>query len=223
LAVLLSINAGAPAVLPGSKETTGIVKIPRSGPQLIDHAGLLGDAILNRKHHGGPDQAIYLYTDADYDFWAGELGTRPEPGLFGENLTIGGIGSSTDLAVGDRLAIGDVVLELTSHRTPCATFARRMGDPKWVRRFALALRPGAYARVLSGGSIEAGMAATHTPFAGERVTLAAYMALDGERNIPRATMERMLRAPIHVKDRARFEALLAQPETQSNSQSKTKE
>jgi MOSC domain-containing protein YiiM len=210
VAHLVSLNLGTPTVLAGSKEKTGIVKHPHSGPVLVDAQGLVGDAVLNRKHHGGVDQAVYLYTDADYDFWAGELGERPAPGTFGENLTIAGIGSSADLAVGDQLAIGDVLLELTSHRTPCATFARRMGDAGWVRRFARALRPGAYARVLAPGAIEAGMAVTHTPYAGERVTMAQYMGLDGQRDIPQATMQRMLRAPIHHKTRAKFTARLAQ-------------
>ena len=41
---------------------------------LIDAEGVVGDAILDRRHHGGPDQAIYVYLQDDYDLWSSELG-----------------------------------------------------------------------------------------------------------------------------------------------------
>ena len=205
---LLSVNVGAPQLLPGSTAPTGIIKTPRTGPVLIDASGVLGDAVMDRRHHGGVDQAVYIYLQSDYDFWAAELGELPAPGTFGENLTIAGIAGET-LCVGDRLQIGDVLLEITSHRTPCNTFARRMGDRGWVKRFQRALRPGAYMRVLAGGSVEAGMEVGYMPFGGERVTLAEFMAVVAMRIIPDATMRRFLAAPVHYKTRADFEAALA--------------
>lgn len=205
---LLSVNVGAPQLLAGSQSPTGIVKVPRSGPVPVDAAGVLGDAVMDRRHHGGIDQAVYLYLQSDYEFWATELGALPAPGTFGENLTIAGL-AGADLCVGDRLEIGDVLLEITSHRTPCNTFARRMGDRQWIRRFHKARRPGAYLRVLAAGMLEAGMAVAYTPFGGERVTLAEFMALDGAREIPEATMRRFLATPVHYKTRADFEARLA--------------
>lgn len=208
MAQLVSVNIGTPTVQPGSSELTGIVKVPRRGPVMIDAMGLLGDAVMDKKHHGGVDQAVYIYLASDYDWWMEELGAPLELGTFGENLTIAGI-DGAGLAVGDRFEIGGVVLELSCHRTPCATFARRMQDPKWVRRFAKALRPGAYARVLATGVVEAGMPVLYRPFAGERFTLAEFMALNGERTIPEATMRRALATPVHWKTRAEFEAALA--------------
>ena len=208
MAQLVSVNIGTPTVQPGSSELTGIVKVPRRGLVMIDAMGLLGDAVMDKKHHGGVDQAVYIYLASDYDWWMEELGAPLELGTFGENLTIAGI-DGAGLAVGDRFEIGGVVLELSCHRTPCATFARRMQDPKWVRRFAKALRPGAYARVLATGVVEAGMPVLYRPFAGERFTLAEFMALNGERTIPEATMRRALATPVHWKTRAEFEAALA--------------
>src|SRR5688500_14381455 len=114
---LFAVNIGSPQLLPGSQTPTGIVKTPRTGPVLIDATGVLGDAVLDRNHHGGPDQAVYIYLQSDYEFWASELGQLPAPGTFGENLTIDGLAGDA-LAIGDRLAIGEVLLELTSHRTP---------------------------------------------------------------------------------------------------------
>lgn len=203
---LLSVNVGSPQVLLGSATPTGIVKLPRTGPVMIDEMGVLGDAVLDKKHHGGRDQAVYIYLQSDYDWWADSVGPLT-PGTFGENLTISNLSGDT-LAIGDRLQIGDVLLEVTYHRTPCATLGRKMGDPRWVKRFAKALRPGAYTRVLAPGTVEAGMAVGYTPFAGERVTVSELMATDGMRERPRELMERVLRTPIRDKTRLKYEPLL---------------
>lgn len=212
MATLLAVSLGTPQLLPGSDAPTGIVKAPRSGPVLVDTLGLVGDAVLNRKYHGGPDQALYLYLQQDYDWWASELGTPFAPGTFGENLTVDGIAGEA-LAIGDRFTIGDVVLEATWHRTPCNTLARRMGDPRWVKIFARAGRPGAYLRVLHPGAIEAGMEVVHTPFAGERVTVGELMSHDGERVLPETFVRRMLQTPLRERSRPKYEALLQTEET----------
>ncbi|HEY9009597.1 MAG TPA: MOSC domain-containing protein [Devosia sp.] len=203
---LLAINIGSPQVLAGSATPTGIVKLPRSGPVLIDEMGVLGDAVLDKKVHGGRDQAVYIYLQSDYDWWTAEVGQPFPPGTFGENLTISGL-SGDAVAIGDRLQIGHVLLEVTYHRTPCATLGRRMGDPRWVQRFAKALRPGAYTRVLTPGMVEAGMEIAYIPFAGERVTVSELMATDGLRERPRELMERLMRTPVREKTRLKYEAL----------------
>jgi MOSC domain-containing protein YiiM len=41
-------------------------------------------------------------------------------------------------------------------RVPCQKLATRIGDPAFVRRFVLALRPGAYLAVTREGRLEAG-------------------------------------------------------------------
>jgi MOSC domain-containing protein YiiM len=84
-----------------------------------------------------------------------------------------------------------------------------MGDPRWVRRFHQAMRPGAYARVLTPGMVEAGMNVTYAPFGGERVTMAEFMALDGVREVPEPMIRRILATPVHGKTRAEFEEILA--------------
>src|SRR5690606_19866241 len=112
-------------------------------------------------------------------------------------------------SVGDRFAIGDVLLEVTSHRTPCATLAARMEDPRFLKRFHRAGRPGAYCRVLHTGTVAAGDAVEYLRFAGEPVTVSALLALDGLREIPPETMRRCLAAPVHYKMREDFEQRLA--------------
>lgn len=208
MAQLVSVNRGKPEPIPAKSALTGIYKRPLAGPVEINRDGLVDDAILDRRHHGGVDQAIYIYFSDDYAWWSRELGAEIAPGTFGENLTIDGITGRT-VSVGDRFAIGPVLLEVTSHRTPCMVFALRMGDPKFVRRFHRAGRPGAYCRVITAGALEAGMPVTHQPFAGEPVTVSELMALDGNSDIPVATLKRALAAPVHYKLRHDYEQRLA--------------
>lgn len=149
----------------GNVGVTAIDKRPLEGQVKVRPLGLYGDIQADRKHHGGVDQAIYAYAEEDADFWSAELGRDIPPGLFGENLRTRGI-DATGAVIGERWRIGaDVLLEVTSPRVPCATFARRLGEPRWVKRFTDEGRIGTYLRVLSKGSIQAGDAITreHVP------------------------------------------------------------
>lgn len=207
MATLDSINIGQPRIIPPHRPPTGIDKRPIPSAQ-ITTLGVVGDAVIEKKHHGGPDQAVYIYFAEDYAFWERELGRALRPGLFGDNLTISGV-DPADVAVGDRFAIGDALLEVTMHRTPCNTFAAQMGDPRWVKQFHKAMRPGAYARAISEGVVHPGDAVDYTPFPGTKVRVSALMALDGRRELDRATLEWALAAPLHHQKREKYEALLA--------------
>ena len=200
---ILAVCLGRPEILPGKKYKTGINKLAIQGPVMVDAEGLVGDAILNRKHHGGVDQAVYIEGAIDLDWWQAELGRDLPFGTFGENLVIEGLESAM-LAAGDRLAIGEVLLEITSARIPCATFAAKMGEPTFVKRYTRAARPGAYARVLQGGMVEAGQSVEFKPWSGDRVTMREMMATFGRR-LSDADRARYLAAPVHhkVKDAIR--------------------
>lgn len=141
---------------PGSVGVTAIDKRPVEGPVKVRKLGLHGDLQANRVHHGGEDQAIYAYSQADADYWAAQLNRELPPGIFGENLRVLGI-DATGAVIGERWKVGlDVELEVTSPRTPCATFQRRLGEPQWVKRFTQEGRVGAYLRVVQTGTIRAG-------------------------------------------------------------------
>ncbi len=207
MAKLLSVNVGVPRNIPGTGTLTGIYKEPVAGPVAIGRDGIADDVIADRHHHGGADQAIYVYFQDDYDFWSGE-GIETMPGLFGENLSIEGPDSATT-AIGDRFVLGDCVLEVTYHRTPCMTFSAKMGDPRWLKRFHRARRPGAYCRVLVPGAVEAGMAVIVTPYDGERISVSEIMGFDGVADIPRDFMARAVTTPIREKTRFKYENRLA--------------
>ncbi|PYI67807.1 MOSC domain-containing protein [Arthrobacter livingstonensis] len=135
---------------------TAIDKRPVPESVAIRKFGVFGDVQGDREHHGGPDQAVYAYSQEDADFWGRELGRDIPPGLFGENLRTQGV-ETTGAVIGQRWRIGaHLLLEATSPRVPCATFAERMDEPQWVRRFTEAGRVGVYFRVLHKGKVQAG-------------------------------------------------------------------
>lgn len=165
--VLLSVNVGRAAPVaetdaPGGvtgidkRPIDGAVAVSAPGPRGVGGSGLAGDSIADLRHHGGDDQAVYAYAREDLDRWAAELDRPLSNGVFGENLTTEGIEVS-DVRVGERWLVGgELLLEATSPRIPCATFADWLGERGWIRRFAGAGRPGAYFRVLRPGTIGAG-------------------------------------------------------------------
>lgn len=194
---ILAVCIGSAERLPGKSYKTGINKHPVGGNVLVDAEGLVGDAICNRKHHGGVDQAIYLEGSLTLDWWSSEMGEIVEPGTFGENIVVDGLDNRV-VSVGDRFIAGDLVLEVTSARIPCATFAARIGDPRFVKRYTQAARPGIYCRVLHGGAIVAGLAIDYRPYTGEKVTMPEMIATFGK-TLNARDRNRYLAAPIHYK------------------------
>lgn len=149
----------------GSVGITAIDKREVAGPVKVRSLGLYADVQCDRAHHGGENKALYAYSQGDADYWSAELGYEVRPGLFGENLRLDGMDASEAL-FGERWLIGESVeVEVTMPRTPCATFARHVGESSWVKRFAEQGRTGAYLRVLKTGSIQAGDAVhrVHVP------------------------------------------------------------
>jgi MOSC domain-containing protein YiiM len=141
---------------PGTVGVTAIDKRPVQDRVRAGRYGLYGDVQADRADHGGLDQAVYAYAAEDAAFWEPELEREIPPGLFGENLRTRAVDVSGAL-IGERWRIGTALLEVTQPRTPCATFARRLGSPpRWVRRFTEANRTGAYLRVVEPGELGAG-------------------------------------------------------------------
>jgi MOSC domain-containing protein YiiM len=154
---LISVNVGQARSIENAKKSgvTGIYKLPVQTPVQVTIDGLEADTICDTENHGGPDQAVYIYGLADYQWWSRELGQELLPGTFGDNLTISEL-ESARFSIGDRLKIGEVILEITAPRIPCITLAARMGDPGFVKHFRLAERPGLYCRVIRTGWVQAG-------------------------------------------------------------------
>lgn len=199
---LLAICVGQAERLPGKSYKTGIYKTPVNGPVLIDQLGLVGDAVYNKKHHGGPDQAILIEGSLTLDWWAAKLGRDLPFGTFGENLVIEGL-DNRDAAVGDRFHIGEIVLEATSPRSPCNTLSARMGDRGFSGTFLEAGRPDIYCRVITPGALCAGDIVKRELYAGERVQISELLASMG-RKVPDPERVRILSSPLGSRWRQRF-------------------
>jgi MOSC domain-containing protein YiiM len=208
---ILSINRGTPRKITRNhiERITGIYKGPVSGPVEITPLGLAGDVIADKKNHGGPDQALYLYGQVDYDWWSQTLGEMIKPGLFGENLTISEL-ESARFSIGDKLVIGEVVLQVTAPRIPCGTLSTRIGDPQFVKKFRAAERPGLYCRVLNPGRVAAGDRVVLDPYPGKTVSLLEMTRDHYHPDKTEAGLRRFLNATIDLRTRARKQQLLAQ-------------
>lgn len=134
---------------------SAIAKTPVQGAVHLARLGLSGDAVGNRKLHGGPDQAVLAYAAAHYASWAAE-GFPFTAGCFGENFLIAGL-TDQDVCIGDRYALGGAEVQVSQPRQPCETLARHLERPEVVARVYATGRGGWYLRVLQEGPVEAGM------------------------------------------------------------------
>ncbi|HXH79982.1 MOSC domain-containing protein [Nocardioides sp.] len=167
MSFVLSVNVGSPEPRPGRAAPTGFGKVSvecidvadpgpkRRGPGGQGVSGVAGDFIGSGRHHGGSDQAVYAVAREELDHWAREIGRELPDGAFGENITTTGLDVDAS-AYGDLWTVGDTVLRVSAPRIPCATFAQRMGEKGWVRRFTERGRGGTYLAVVEPGTIRPG-------------------------------------------------------------------
>jgi len=154
---VVSVNVGRPRQVDwhGRSVTTAIWKEPVDGRQRVDGVNVDGDDQADRRVHGGPTKAIYVYDTGDYQWWQDQLGQPVRPGTFGENLTVTGI-ELTAAVIGERWRVGTATLRVTEPRIPCFKLGIRMGDAAFVDRFAQAGRPGTYLAIEAEGDLGGG-------------------------------------------------------------------
>ena len=204
-----SVNAGRaePMKIGARTISTGIRKAPVERGY-VGTLGLAGDVVADEENHGGPDQAIYVYSSEDYAWWAEELGAAPAPGTFGENLTLSSFGPEP-VRIGDRYRVGEALLEATAPRIPCATFATRMGEPNWVQRFAAARRPGLYVRVLEPGEVAVGDPVDRLDGEDGRPSVVDLMDVWYDAEPDPELLERLLDSPLAERARSNVERKLS--------------
>jgi MOSC domain-containing protein YiiM len=204
---LISVNIGKAQLINAKSGKSGIFKQPVTTPVDITRLGLVGDEIIDTENHGGLDQAVYVFGTPDYGWWAKELGREMPPGIFGENLTITEL-ESQHYQIGDRLRVGEVLLEVTSPRIPCVTLAARMGDPKFVKRFAKAERYGLYCRVIEPGTVQVGDSVSVIRYRGETITALEMFRLFYNQQYTIEVVQKALAAPLHQGTRRDYEEIL---------------
>lgn len=155
---VVSVNVGMPREVSTKmgKVSTGIFKAPVIGPVMIRTLNLDGDRQADLTVHGGPQKAVYAYPAEHYSYWRDQF---PEavlsPAMFGENLTTEGLFEDS-LFIGDRLKVGDAVLEVTQPRMPCYKLALKFGRDDMIKRFLASGTSGFYFSVIEEGEVTAG-------------------------------------------------------------------
>lgn len=129
----------------------GMPKLPVDFAQ-VTRFGVEGDAQRNGKYHGGPNRAVCLFSEELYD-WLREQGVDLKNGSVGENFTTKGIDLNA-LQKGDRLRVGQCLIELTDIRVPCGNLK------KWDKRFPGLIegRSGWVAKVVEEAEVKPGAA-----------------------------------------------------------------
>lgn len=133
----------------------GVPKLPLH-QAAVGPLGMVGDKQNDTKHHGGPDKALCLYS-LERIVALQQEGHPIYPGSTGENVTITGLDWDA-LKPGDRLHLGDVLVEITYDATPCKKIAGSFRDGEFTR-IGQKVNPGwarLYVRVLEGGTLWVG-------------------------------------------------------------------
>lgn len=148
-------------------------------------SGVVGDHIGDRRFHGGDNKAVYLFAREELDWWEVELARPLRSGIFGENVTTGGL-DVDGLVVGSVVALGDptspgVVLRVAGPRIPCRTFAGHLGERQWIKRFTARGLTGAYCAVDVPGDVHTDDAVTVTSVPDHGITVPQlFRALTGD-------------------------------------------
>lgn len=172
------------------KRPTGEIQVADPGPKGTGGSGVAGDAVMNRRHHGGTEQAVYAFSREELDWWGVDLGRDLSPGMFGENLTTAGFDLDASL-IGEQWRIGgSVILTVTGPRVPCATFRAHMGERGWVKAFTARGRTGAYLSVTQPGVIRPGDEIQVVWRPGHDITVPmAFRAWMGDRELARQLLD----------------------------------
>lgn len=152
---VVSTNIGEKQIVKwrGKSVATGIFKHPVNNPITLEKEDVAGDKVIDRRYHGGIDKACYLYGAQHYPFWKDKF---PDLlwnwGMFGENVTVSGFDESA-IKIGDIYRLGTALVQITQPRQPCFKLGIRLKDPKAVKAFVDAEKPGGYVRVLEPGKV----------------------------------------------------------------------
>jgi MOSC domain-containing protein YiiM len=117
----------------------------------VGKRGIEGDTQRNLKYHGGPDRAVCIFSEELYSWLRDEHGIDLANGAVGENFTTHGIDLCA-LSRGDRLRVGECLIELTDVRVPCRNLNQ------WHPKLMMIIkgRSGWVAKVIEEAAVQPG-------------------------------------------------------------------
>lgn len=136
---------------------TAIYKTLITGPVEISKNGIVGDEHAYEPHRS-PDKALLHYCTSHYDDWAKEIPTSEayfKPGAYGENIFNTEV-SERNVCIGDRIAIGNIIVEVSEPRLPCYKLNHRFGVKDMAKRTQTLFRTGWLYRIIKPGIVTAG-------------------------------------------------------------------
>ena len=152
---VISVNIGEKKEInyKGKLIETGIFKFPVNHPVFLGEEDVEKDAVIDRRYHGGIDQAVYGYSENHYAYWR-ELypNLAWHFGMFGENLTISDL-EETEIHVGNTYKLGEAIVEVTKPRQPCMKLGLVFGTQKILKQFWNSTKSGIYFKVLQTGNV----------------------------------------------------------------------
>ncbi len=157
--IITSLNIGTPQkeLFHGKEFTTGLCKHPVDTPLELGPSGFTGDGVQDKKHHGGEDKAVCVYSADHYPHWHKELGIEMPIAAFGENLTLSDCREES-IHIGDIFTLGSATVQVSQPRQPCKTLAARFGRSDFVKLVVESGYTGFYLRVLKTGIVQPGEA-----------------------------------------------------------------
>lgn len=152
---IISLNLGEKKAVTwrGKTTYTGIFKNPVKGSITLGAHDVVGDAVVDRKYHGGVDKACYIFSADHYATWKKLYPDLVwQYGMFGENITVKGL-NENDFFIGDILRIGGATVQVSQPRQPCFKLGIRFGTQTVLKKFIAQNQPGIYLRVFEAAAV----------------------------------------------------------------------
>ena len=153
---VISLNIGEKRKVKWRNKTveTGIFKMPVNNPIFLDLEEVQNDNVVDRKYHGGIEQAVYAYGEQHYEYWKSLYPKKDRNyGMFGENLTISDL-DETNIHIGSIYKLGEAEIEVTKPRQPCYKLGIRFNDPSIIKQFWNSSKSGIYFKILKTGYVK---------------------------------------------------------------------
>jgi len=132
---------------------TGIFKKDTKNGIFLQKTGVLNDAVVNKKHHGGKNMAVYAFSSNNYAFFESSFKNISfYYGIFGENLTIQNF-DEKNIYIGDVFKIGGAIIQVSQPRLPCKTLNAVFQSDDFMKLYLHTTFSGAYFRVLQEGQV----------------------------------------------------------------------
>ncbi len=208
---IVSVNVGQPreVLSKGRIILTSIFKFPVQGSVAVKGINLDGDLQADRRVHGGPYKAVYLYPAEHYPYWTTELSVPLPWGAFGENLTSEGL-LEEEVCIGDQFRFGSAILQVTQPRMPCFKLALRLDRSDMVKRFWKSRRSGVYFSIQQEGIVQAGDLVERISSNPEKVTVADVLRIYRGEEWSSELVARTLKTPLRGSWKSEIQSRLTE-------------